>query len=53
MAKLDVQPKCPQHKKSAPKGVKSQGKLCYAHKKYRNQTWKCADPLTCTWSRNE
>ena len=50
---LNVQPKRPQHKKTAAKGGKSQGKLCHVHKKYRDQTWKCGDPRNCTWSRNE
>ena len=48
VAKLNVQPK-----KKAAKGGKSQGKLCYSHQKYGDQTWKCADPRTCTWSGNE
>ena len=47
-AVLNVQPKCPQHK-----GGKGQGKLCHVHKKYGDQTWKCADPRTCTWSGNK
>ena len=49
-AVLNVQPKRPQHKKTAGKG---QGKLCHVHKKYGDQTWKCADPCTCTWSGNK
>ena len=53
VAALNVQPKCPQPKKKAAKGCKSQGKLCYSHQKYGDQTWKCADPRTCTWSGNE
>ena len=53
MAALNVQPKRPQHKKNADKGGKGQGKLCHVHKKYGDQTWKCADPRTCTWSGNE
>ena len=53
VAALNVQPKRPQHKKTAAKGGKSQGKLCHVHKKYRDQTWKCGDPRNCTWSRNE
>ena len=46
VAELNVQPK-----KKAAKGGKSQGKLC--HLKYGDQTWKSADPCTCTWSGNE
>ena len=53
VAALNVQPKHPQPKKKAAKGGKSQGKLCYSHQKYGDQTWKCADPRTCTWSGNE
>ena len=53
VAALNVQLKCPQHKKSAAKGGKSQGKLCHAHKKYGDDTWKCMDPRTCMWSGTE
>ena len=53
VAALNVQPKRPQHKKTAAKGGKGQGKLCHVHKKYGDQTWKCADSNTCTWSGNE
>ena len=53
VAVLNVQPKCPQHKKTAAKGGKGQGKLCHVHQKYGDQMWKCADPRTCTWSGNE
>ena len=53
VAALNVQPKHPQHKKNAAKGGEGQGKLCHVHKKYEDQTWKCADPRTCTWSENE
>ena len=35
---LNVQPKCPQHKKTAAKGDKGQEKLCHVHKKYGDQT---------------
>ena len=45
VAALNVQPKGPQHKKSAAKGGKSQGKLCHIHKKYGDNTWKCMDPV--------
>ena len=44
VAALNVQPKHPQHKKTAAKGGKGQGKLCHVHKKYGDQTLKCADP---------
>ena len=53
VAALNVQPKRPQPKKKAAKGGKSQGKLCYSRQKYGDQTWKCADPRTCTWSGNK
>ena len=53
VAALNLQPKCPQPKKKAAKGVKSQGKLCHSHQKYGDQTWKCVDPCTCPWSGNE
>ena len=52
VAALNVQPMRPQPKKEAAKGGNSQGKLCHSHQKYGNQTWKCADPRTCTWSGN-
>ena len=50
VATLNVQPKHTQPKKKVAKGGKSQGKLCHSHQKYGDQTWKCADPHTCTWS---
>ena len=53
VAALNVQPKRPLPKKKAAKGGKSQGKLCYSRQKYGDQTWKCADPRTCTWSGNK
>ena len=53
VAVLNVQPKPPPPKKKAAMGGKSQGKLCYSHQKYGDQTWKCADPRTCTLSGNE
>ena len=37
-AALNMQPKRPQHKKTAAKGGKGQGKLCHVHKKYVDQT---------------
>ena len=53
VAAINVQPKHPQHKKTATKGGKGQGNLFHVHKKYGDQTWKCANPRTCTWSGNE
>ena len=49
MAALNVQPKCPQHKKNAAKGGNIQGKLCHLPKKYQDDTWKCMDPHTYPW----
>ena len=28
------------------------GTVCYTHKKYGADTWKCAEPTTCTWAEN-
>ena len=42
VAALNVQPKQPQHKKK--KAAKPPSKLCRIHEKFRDQTWKCADP---------
>ena len=53
VAALNVQPKHTQPKKKAAKGSKSQRKLCHSNQKYGDQTWKCADPRSCTWSGNE
>ena len=52
VAALNVQPKRPQPKKKAPKGNKGKGAICYVHKKYGADAWKCADPTTCTWTEN-
>ena len=52
VAALSVQPKRPQPKKKAAKGGKGKGTVCYTHKKYGADTWKCAEPTTCTWAEN-
>ena len=52
VAVLSVQPKWPQPKKKAAKGGKGKGTMCFVHKKYRPDTWKCTEPTTCTWTEN-
>ena len=52
MAALSVQPKWPQPKKKAAKGGKGKGTMCFVNKKYDANTWKCAEPTTCTWTEN-
>ena len=52
VAALNVQPKRPQPKKKAAKGGKGKGTVCHTHKKYGADTWKCAEPTTCTWAEN-
>ena len=49
---LSVQPKRPQPKKKAAKGGKGKGTMCFIHKKYGADAWKCAEPTTCTWAEN-
>ena len=51
-AALSVQPKRPQPKKKPTKGGKGKGTVCFVHKKYGADTWKCAEPTTCTWTEN-
>ena len=45
VAALSLQPKRPQPKK---KNAKGKGTACFVHKKYGADTWKCAEPTTCT-----
>ena len=52
VAALSMQPKQPQPKKKAAKGGKGRGTVCYMHKKYGADAWKCADTTTCTWTDN-
>ena len=52
VAALSVQPKWPQPKKKAAKGGKGKGTMCFVNKKYDANTWKCAEPTTCTWTEN-
>ena len=52
VAALSVQPKRPQPKKKAAKGGKGKGTVCFVHKKYGADTWKCTEPTTCTWTEN-
>ena len=52
VAVLSVQSKRPQPKKKAAKGGKGKSTVCFVHKKYGADTWKCADPTTCTWTEN-
>ena len=49
---LSVQPKRPQPKKKTAKGGKGKGTVCFVHKKYGADTWKCTEPTTCTWTDN-
>ena len=52
VAALNVPPKSPQPKKKAAKGGKGKGTICYVHKKYGADSWKCANPTTCMWTEN-
>ena len=52
VAALSVQPKRPQPKKKAATGGKGKGTVCFVHKKYGANTWKWAEPTTCTWTEN-
>ena len=52
VAALSVQPKRPQPKKKPTKGGKGKGTVCFVHKKYGADTWKCAEPTICTWTEN-
>ena len=52
VAVLSVQPKRPQPKKKAAKCGKGKSTVCCVHKRYGVDTWKCADPTTCTWTEN-
>ena len=52
VAALNVQTKRHQPKKKTTKDNKGKDTVCYVHKKYGDQTWKCAAPTTCTWAEN-
>ena len=52
VAALSVQPKRSQPKKKATKGGKGKGTVCFVHKKYGADTWKCAEPTTCSLTEN-
>ena len=52
VAALKVQTKWQQPKKKTAKDSKGKDTVCYVHKKYGDQTWKCAAPSTCRWSEN-
>ena len=52
VAVLNVQAKRHQPKKKPAKDNKAKDKLCYNHKKFGDQAWKCAAPTTCTWAEN-
>ena len=52
VAVLSVQPKRAQPKKKAAKCGKDESTVCFVHKRYGADTWKCADPTTCTWTEN-
>ena len=52
VAALNVQPKRPRHKKKPANSTKSQGSICWLHKKYKELARFCAEPATCTWSEN-
>ena len=43
VAVLSVQPKRPQPKKKTAMGSKGKGTVCFVHKKYGADTWKCTD----------
>ena len=49
VAMLNMQPKRTQPKKKVGKS----GKLCHNNKKYRDQAWKCANTICCTWLGNK
>ena len=52
VAALSVQPNRPQPKKKAAKNGKGKGTVCFGHRKYGADTWKCTEPTTCTWTEN-
>ena len=52
VAALSVQPKRTQPRRKAAKGGKGKGTVCFSHKKYGADCWKCAEPTTCTWTEN-
>ena len=52
VAALNMQPKQSHPKKKAAMGGKTKGTVCFVHKKYGTDTWKCAEPTTCTWTEN-
>ena len=53
VAALNMQPKQSHPKKKAAMGGKTKGTVCFVHKKYGTDTWKCAEPTTCTWTENQ
>ena len=52
VAALSVQPKRSQPRRKAAKGSKGKGTVCFLHKKYGADCWRCAEPTTCTWTEN-